>query len=665
MLTITEDIVLLSLNEQLGDVVPIPRWSLACTMAGATLMDLAEANRIDTDLEHLMVMDATPVGNDILDPVLAEVAQADEPHDTRFWITRLAAQGEEIRNKTLARLMAGGILEVEESGLVSFAPGVAQARRYPRSDTRGREEVRLRVMRVLFDADIPDPHDGQVISLAQACHIFEHLLSPEEFKTISSRLATVSQLDLIGRAVAEAVQQGEPAPDTRPRPPQDIPVAPLPLTLKRSKLFRYWFAQQYEKLGPIFRITLGKWALVVMVGPEANRFFTKHDRTHFRSQEFWSGVGNALGMSHTTLGMVGEDHTRMRRVKRHGYSCAMGEMQIPDIVAVVRREIDSWSPGRPFPGTTASKRLVYNLTSRIVAGIDAPEYFEDLTYWFDQTMKFAVLRRDGWYAKRKLKKARYATTRKRLDELAAKIIEAHDPEKRRNRPPDLIDDLLADHHSDPVFLSEVDLKAEVLEPLWIPIDTTGHVMAFLLYILLKHQDLQQRVRAEADELFANGLPTVEGIRRLDVTRRVMLETMRLYMPISGHSRTVTNSFEFDGRKVPAGTQVLIAGGASHFLPECFPEPHRFDIERFAPPRNEHQQSGAFCPYGLGTHRCLGAALAEFLMMTAMATIFHDVELRLEPPTYTLTQRKIDRSVSPRPKKSFKFRLVRKRALGSS
>ena len=662
MLTLSEEIILLSFNEKLGQAVSVSGWSLSCAMAGATLMDLALANRIDTDIERLTLVDSTPLNDDILDPVLAEIVQANETRDCRFWIEHLAAQGKKIREKALSRLVACGILEAEEDGF-SFVPGVSQARRYPMFDARVREEVRLRVMRVLFDNDIPEPHDIMIISLANACGIFEHLLSSDEFELIKSRLATVVRLELISRSVVEVVRQGEPA-SKRVVPSREIPmVSPLPLTTRLLNLYRDWLVEQHLNLGPIFKAKIGKKDVVIMAGPESNMFFTKHDRTHFRSREFWLGVDDQLGASRSTLSMVGEDHFRLRRVKKYGYSCPMGEIRIPDIVDVVRSEIASWPIDKPMSGTTTCKRIIYNLTARVIAGISAPEYFDDLSFWLDETMKYAVLKKNTWYSRRRLNSPRYDLASQRLNELAEKIVAAHDPDTRGDRPRDIIDDLLATHRSDPLFLSEADLKTAILEPMWIPMDTTGHVTSFLLYVLLKYHDLQQRARTEADELFAQGSPTAQGIHQLDVTHRIVLETMRMYLPIAAHNRTVTNSFEFAGYRIPAGTNVVIAGGISHFLPKYYPDPKTFDIDRFAPPRNEHKQPGAYCPFGLGTHRCLGAALAEFLMMTTMATILHDVEVVLDPPNYTLTRWKIDSSTAPRPDKSFRFRLVRKRSNG--
>ena len=78
MLTFAEEIVLLLLDDKSGKFVPTPIWSRKCALAGAVLMDLALHGRIDTDLRKLVVVDRSPVGDDLLDPILATIVAEQE-----------------------------------------------------------------------------------------------------------------------------------------------------------------------------------------------------------------------------------------------------------------------------------------------------------------------------------------------------------------------------------------------------------------------------------------------------------------------------------------------------------------------------------------------------------------------------------------------------------
>ena len=204
MLRFAEEIILLLLNDEDGRFAPVSYWSMDYALAGAVLMDLALENRIDTDLEKLVVVDATPVGDSLLDPILAEIA-AGEEHDARFWVERTAYRASEIRQQVLARLIDKGILEQREDRFM----WVFRSRRYPTIQGEAEREVKLRIMGVLFSDEIPDPRDVVIISLAEACGIFGSLLSKTEHKNANERIEQVRRLDLIGQAMTRAIRDIE------------------------------------------------------------------------------------------------------------------------------------------------------------------------------------------------------------------------------------------------------------------------------------------------------------------------------------------------------------------------------------------------------------------------------------------------------------------------
>ena len=200
-LRFAEEITLLMLDDEDGEFVRVPGWSMQCAFAGAVLMDLALENRIDTDLKRLVLIDPTPLGDNLLDSTLARIAQATEAHDARHWVDYLADQAEDIREAALARLVERGILRREEDRFL----WVFQSRRYPVVDGEAEREVKLRIMEVLFGNEIPDPRDIVIICLADACGILRELLSTRELERATARIEQVRKLDLIGQAVSKAV----------------------------------------------------------------------------------------------------------------------------------------------------------------------------------------------------------------------------------------------------------------------------------------------------------------------------------------------------------------------------------------------------------------------------------------------------------------------------
>ena len=205
VLRFSEEIMLLLLDDKGGKFADVPVLSLEYALAGAVLMDLALAFRIDTDPERLFVIDPAPVEDDLLDPTLAHIVQSTETRGARYWIEQTTPRAGEIRERSLARLVERGILRREDDRFL----WVFQMRRYPIVDDRTVREVKLRIMGVLFSDDIPDARDIVIISLSDVCGIFGILLSNRELRSVAPRIEQIRKMDLIGREVAKAVRDIE------------------------------------------------------------------------------------------------------------------------------------------------------------------------------------------------------------------------------------------------------------------------------------------------------------------------------------------------------------------------------------------------------------------------------------------------------------------------
>ena len=202
MLRFPEELMLLILDDEDGKFARVPDRQLRYALAGGVLMDLALENRIDTDLKQLMLVDSSPLGDSLLDPTLADVAEATETHDARFWVERTALRSaDEIRQGALDRLVERGILQRQEDRFL----WVFRSRRYPVIDDRVEREVKLRIMEILFSDQIPTPRDVVIIGLAHACNLFEQILSAREVEHIAPRIDQVRRLDLISQAMAQAI----------------------------------------------------------------------------------------------------------------------------------------------------------------------------------------------------------------------------------------------------------------------------------------------------------------------------------------------------------------------------------------------------------------------------------------------------------------------------
>ncbi len=639
--TCTEALCLLLLERETGRMPRAQRRAVHYAVAGAVLVDLALANRIGNGSRPLRPTDPEPLGDDLLDPLLARIHAEPNGHGIAAWVEQTAEHAGEIRRAALDRLVARGVLAVEKNG--GF--GVLGARRYSVLDDAD-HDLRRRLAHALSDGEIPTPRDVALVRLIDACGRFEHLVPPRELKRARQRITELRAEPLAGHAVASAVERSVAglAPPSAP----GIPVAGNAFSLTGD--VRAYLTREYQRLGPVFRVRAFKRRITVLAGPEANMFLVKEGRNHLRSAEAWRDFAAELGAERAVMSMDGAEHDRMRNGLKRGYSRAAAERHIPEMIDIVRREIAAWPTDRPIPGHYALQRIATDELGILAAGISPRDYLDDLIVFVRDLLLATVTRQRP---RSLLKRRRFRRARARAEKLYREVSASHDPARRRDAAPDLIDDLLELHRADPEFLPEADLRAGMLGPFIAGLDTMAGVCSFMLYSMLKHPDVLERMTAEADALFANGGPTVRDIRRLDVTHRAALETMRMHPTAPALPRTVSNSFELGGYRLQAGENVLMAVAVPHYLPRYFPDPERFDIDRYAPPRNEHHQVGVFAPFGLGSHTCLGAGFAEVGIAVTMATLVHEAELTLDPPDYDLT---IDPIPIAHPAKAFKFRM---------
>ena len=637
-LSLGEEILLLLVDGDTGDLRPIPPWSLACALSGATLMELSMLGRLDTDQRNLYLIDETTTGNALLDSVVAEIGGG-EQRSTRFWLERFAARSNELREAYLDMLADRGIALAGREEWLDPSPGQARGRERGRVDLDAAcGRIRLRVARCLLTAEIPDGREVMTVSLADACGLFVRLLTRTELESAQPRIALMRQMDQIGRAITDAIWELEPpVARRRERTGKPIPEVPgLPLVGNGLSIARDasgFLLQQYRRYGPVFRVRFPGRRYVVLAGLEANRLAQRRGKDLLRSDFPWHGFAAGFGASRMMLGMDGREHMRLRRAHKNGYSRALLNERIPDLVRIVRTHVQGWGSS-PLHVVSSMRRIVTEQIGTIVAGFSPREYVDDLS----RVVRALLLARIVGVAPEVLLWTRtFRRARARSREMVERLWSAH-LERPAHMRRDIVDDLLELHAEDPQFLPETDLYVALLGPFIAGLDTVTAAVSFALHELLTHPDLMGEATREADEAFADGTPTAERIDALDVTRRVVLESLRLH-PVSPFTlRRAVNTFEFGGHVVPAGQELMLAFALPHRLSEVYPCPERFDIGRFAPDRGEHRVLGGYCPFGLGPHRCLGAGLAEQQVVATVAAVLRHSRLAPHPPDYRLRVR---------------------------
>ena len=209
-LSLPEELLLALLDEESGYFRQVPGWNLNCAMAGAALGELSLRGRIDTDLESLTLVDATDTGRPVLDPVLREIATETETHDARYWVERLAPQSESMIPLALDGLVRRQILDLHPGDFYTFTKRPPQSETPPGDVHLAGESVRARLTRIIFSDEIPGPRDVIITGLINTCRVFHLMFQIDE--EVEERIQFVSQMDLIGQAIAAAVARASSHP---------------------------------------------------------------------------------------------------------------------------------------------------------------------------------------------------------------------------------------------------------------------------------------------------------------------------------------------------------------------------------------------------------------------------------------------------------------------
>jgi cytochrome P450 len=414
------------------------------------------------------------------------------------------------------------------------------------------------------------------------------------------------------------------------------PVAPgLPVlgnALRMMGDVQGFFVDTHARMGPVYRIRALNQRFTIMSGLEANRFLLEHGDEVFSSVETMGGLDREFGMRVHAL--RGRPHRHLRKQLGAGLSRELLAARWDAVLAQTRRAFEDWHSRSPVAVVDSCQRLAAAQLSTALTGDPNAARFETLRWAFELVLDVRITRK--WPAA-VLRLPRYRRARAAILAFARGAL---------TRPggdtPDLIDRArtATDEQGEPYPL---EVRAGMaLQGYFAGINTVAYLYSFMLSALLRDPPLLERVTAEATA----GELTYGRLREMPALHGLVLETLRVYPPAPGSTRTAARSFEFAGHRIAEGTRVLVATSVPHQMPEHFPAPDRFDIDRdFAAAR----RAGVYAPFSVGGHTCLGAGMTEVLAVVTMAALLREWRPALRHPDRPL---KIRATPGPNPGKRF-------------
>jgi cytochrome P450 len=179
-------------------------------------------------------------------------------------------------------------------------------------------------------------------------------------------------------------------------------------------------------------------------------------------------------------------------------------------------------------------------------------------------------------------------------------------------------------------MTDRQLRDEVLTMLLAGHETTSLALSWTYYLLSQHPDVERHIADEVDRVIGDGRPGFEHLERLTCTRRAIEESLRLYPPAWGFSRQALGDDEIGGYRITRGSLVFVIPFVVHRRPKLWPEPERFDPDRFAPEHESARPRFAYIPFGGGPRGCIGSQFAMMEAQLIVAAIAQRYRVELLP-----------------------------------
>jgi cytochrome P450 len=184
-------------------------------------------------------------------------------------------------------------------------------------------------------------------------------------------------------------------------------------------------------------------------------------------------------------------------------------------------------------------------------------------------------------------------------------------------------------------MSDRQVRDELLTLFLAGHETTALAVTYSFYQLSHYPLVEEKLLAELNTVLGdpqNGarLPRWEDLPKLEYTRRVFAEAMRLYPPAYATARIAKHDDEIAGCPIPAGSTVILSQFVTHRDPRFWPDPYQFDPDRFSPEAEAERPKFAYFPFGGGPRRCIGEPFAWMEGQLLLATIAHRYRIAVQP-----------------------------------
>ncbi len=380
----------------------------------------------------------------------------------------------------------------------------------------------------------------------------------------------------------------------------------------------------WSRYGDVFQVRLGPRRLVFAVHPDAVRHVCVEQRERYDKVASYRTVRQYL----TGDGLVGSRGALWRRQRR-----LMAPFFTPKAIRsyadTIVREGDAartrWAAhaasGRPVEMGAEMMRITAAIILRTLFSTESDEDVVRLKDDVEVMIRFANDRAGlpvpDWLPTPR--RRAFLAARGRVDDTIGDLIAHRRTLPEDAWPADLLTRLMRARDDAGESMSERLLGDESVTLFFAGHETTARVLSAVWFVLATEPEVARRLHDELDaELAPEAVPTMADLPRLPFTLQVIKETLRLYPPAPFYVRDAVVDDDLGGFAVAAGSAVMLSPYFTHRHPDFWPDPERFDPDRWTPQAEAGRHPGAYHPFALGPRFCIGNnfALVEMHLLLA-------------------------------------------------
>jgi cytochrome P450 len=228
--------------------------------------------------------------------------------------------------------------------------------------------------------------------------------------------------------------------------------------------------------------------------------------------------------------------------------------------------------------------------------------------------------------------AAFVRARNRIDAVVYRMIDAH--RKTGLDRGSLLDlmlaAVLANDKASRQSSPDQALRDQVITIFLAGYETVANALSWTWYLMSQNPECETKLHGELETVLQGRLPSTDDVPRLRYTEQVLAESLRLYPPAWAMGRYALDDFALGDFFLPARTTVLISQFVTHRDPRFFPDPLRFDPDRFSVDAKARRAKFTYFPFGAGVRQCIGESFAWMEGVLILATLAQKWKLKLVP-----------------------------------